>query len=123
MADVKFTAFVNSALTSSEGEVWLLKTAESHRRENSEGEWETTARTFRDVRLANNADAGIDLSEFAVEGTRVTVEGFEVTIHSERDGRDYYNLTVYATSIELAETQQSKPQQKRPAQKPRPNRR
>ena len=118
MANVKFTAFVNSALTSKEGEVWLLKTAESHRRENSEGEWETTARTFRDVRLSNNAPANIDLSEFAAEGTRVTVEGFELTIHSERDGQDYYNLTVYADSIELAESaQENKPQTKQTQQR------
>lgn len=102
MAQVKFTAFVNSALKSAEGEVWLLKTAESHRRENAEGEWETTARTFRDVRLSNSAPDNLDLSEFAAEGTRITVEGFELTTHTERDGQDYYNLTVYADSIELA---------------------
>lgn len=113
MAEIKFTGFVNNALKSAEGEVWLLKTAESHRRENANGEWETTARTFRDVRLSNNAPANIDLSEFAAEGTRVVVEGFEVTIHTESDGRDYYNLVVFANSIELAESSQAAAQQTR----------
>lgn len=124
MADIKFTGFVNQALTSAEGEVWLLKTAESHRRENAEtGEWETTARTFRDVRLSNDAAANIDLSAFAAEGTRIVVEGFEVTIHTERDGQDYYNLNVYASSIELAESAQPQPKAKAPAaRKPAPAR-
>lgn len=119
MADIEFTAFVNSALKSKEGEVWLLKTAESHRRENDNGEWETTARTFRDVRLSNNAPDNIDLSEFAAEGTRIRVKGFELTIHTERDGQDYYNLNVYADSIELAESaeQPAKPMRKASAQR------
>lgn len=117
MADIKFTGFVNSALTSSEGEVWLLKTAESHRRENEQGEWETTARTFRDVRLSKDAAANIDLSAFAEEGTRIVVEGFEITIHTEKDGRDFYNLNVFASSVELAESaeQPAKPVRKVPA--------
>ena len=116
MANVQFTAFVNNALKSSDGEVWLLKTAESHRREGEKGEWETTARTFRDVRLSNVAADNLDLSEFAAEGTRIVVEGFELTVHSEREGVDYYNLTVYADSIKLADSaeQPKKPVSKKP---------
>ena len=98
MADIKFTAFVNDVVASGQAGVWLLKTAESHRRENDAGEWETTARTFRDVRVAKGST--IDLNEFPRD-SRIQVEGFEVTVHSERDGQDYYNLCVWADSIEL----------------------
>jgi len=120
MADIEFTAFVDKVLTSKEdGQNWLLKTSETHRRENREtGEWETTARTFRDVRLSNDADP--DLFEAIHEGDRVRVKGFELTIASERDGQNYYNLTVYTSECELVvpdEQTPAKPQRK-PQQRP-----
>jgi single-stranded DNA-binding protein len=112
MADIKFTAFVNDVRSTADGkEVWLLKTAETHRREGENAEWETTGRTFRDVRAIR--DSGVDLSQFA-EGDRVTVEGFEVTIPSEHNGQTYYNLTVWANSVEPAAPAADSKQQARP---------
>jgi hypothetical protein len=125
MADIEFTAFVDKVLTSKEsGQNWLLKTSETHRRENREtGEWETTARTFRDVRLSNDSDP--DLFESVKEGDRVKIKGFELTIASERDDRTFYNLSVYASSCEPAEAAQqpAKEQGRRTTTPPRGNRR
>lgn len=115
MANVEFTGFVNKTLTNGDGQVWLLKTAEPHRRENDKGEWETTARTFRDVLLSRDSDP--DMFAGFTEGDRVTVKGYELTVHSQSGGNDYYNLTVYADSIELLVSEEKpKPKvNKRPA--------
>jgi hypothetical protein len=101
MANVEFTAFVNSILRNKDGQAWLLKTAEPHRRETvkGNGEWETTARTFRDVTLSNDADP--DMFESLHDGDRIVVKGFELTKHTSRGEQDFYNLTVYAYSAEL----------------------
>lgn len=116
MADIKFRAFVNDALTSSDGETWLLKTAETHRREKEDGSYETTARTFRDVRVSR--DSGIDLGEFS-EGDRVEVVGFETTIPSQKEGGEtFYNLTVWASSVEKLEPAEAPAASKAPARKP-----
>jgi hypothetical protein len=104
MALIEATVFVNSALTSKDGETWLLKTAESHRRENDKGEWETTGRTFRDVKLAKDSAKDLDLADFAKEDTRIHIKGFEFTVPSERGDQTFYNLTVIATDIEIAES-------------------
>jgi single-stranded DNA-binding protein len=122
MADIKFTAFVNDVRKTADGkEVWLIKTAETHRRENENGEWETTARTFRDVRAQRNQ--GVDLSQFQ-EGDLVSVEGFEITIPSESNGQTYYNLSVFAHTAEKVESKaEEKPAPpSRPAGNRRPTR-
>lgn len=118
MAAIEFIGFVND-VRQTDGEVWLLKTAETHRREGADGNWETTGRTFRDVRAI--ADSGIDLSDFKVDDI-ISVEGYEVTIPSKSGDTTYYNLTVWAHTIEKVESEKkpaAKPEAKRAANRRR----
>lgn len=101
MAKIEFIGFVNETRESN-GETWLLKTAETHRRDGENGERETTARTFRDVLAIR--DSGVDLSQFKANDL-VSIVGYESTVVSEHNGVTYYNLTVWANSVELYQAQ------------------
>ena len=97
MADVKVAnAFVEDVVSDRDGVVFALRTSEPHRRKNDQGEWETTARTFRTVRASR--DSGVDLSVFR-KGDRVEFQGSEKTEKRERDGRTFYDLIVWVASI------------------------
>lgn len=94
MAEIKFKAFVEDSKTTRDGEVFVLKTSEPHRRKNDQDQWETTARTFRDVK----ASRGVSLAGFS-KGDRVEVVGQEKTEVREYDGKKLYTLVVWAESI------------------------
>jgi single-stranded DNA-binding protein len=97
MADITFTAFIEDTVRSQSGGVFVLKTSEPHRRKNDRDEWETTARTFRDVKVSR--DAGINLDAFA-KGDRVDIAGTEKTeTRADTTGKKHYTLVVWASSI------------------------
>ena len=109
MAEITFEAFVEPWTKNTEQHpAWGLKSAETHRRkkESSDHEYETVGRTFRTVKVSRAS--GIDLTQFA-KGDRVKVEGWEVTETREHDGKKYYDLVVWADSVEAAERGQSQP--------------
>lgn len=101
MADIKFTAFIEDTVRNQQGGVFVLKTSETHRRKNDRDEWETTSRTYRDVKVSR--ESGINLDQFA-KGDRVEVAGSEKTerIRSTNGGKDFYPLVVWADSITRA---------------------
>lgn len=97
MADIKFTAFIEDTVRSQSGGVFVLKTSEPHRRKNDRDEWETTARTFRDVKVSR--EAGINLDAFT-KGDRVDITGSEKTeTRADTTGKKHYTLVVWASSI------------------------
>jgi len=80
---------------------WGMKTAEPHSRKNEDGKYETVGRTFRTVKVSRAS--GIDLTAFA-KGDRVSVWGKEVTEKRTHEGKDYYDLIVWADRVERAGT-------------------
>ena len=109
MAEITFEAFVEVWTKNIEAHpAWGLKSAETHRRkkESSDYEYETVGRTFRTVKVSRAS--GIDLTRFA-KGERIKVTGQEVTETREHDGKKYYDLVVWANSVEAAGRGQSQP--------------
>lgn len=100
MADITATVFIEDALRSQQGGVFVLKTAEPHRRKNDRDEWVTESRTFRDVKVSR--ESGINLDTFN-KGDRVVITGQEKTETREHDGKKFYSLVVWASSIVPAE--------------------
>lgn len=78
---------------------WGMKTAEPHSRKNEDGKYETIGRTFRTVKVSRASN--IDLTAFA-KGDRVQVWGKEVTEKRTHEGKDYYELIVWAVRVERA---------------------
>lgn len=78
---------------------WGMKTAEPHSRKNEAGGYDTVGRTFRTVKVPQSS--GIDLTRFR-KGDRVKISGREVTETREADGKKYYDLIVWADTVELA---------------------
>ena len=79
---------------------FVLKIAEPHSRQDDQGNWQTVARTFFDVKVKK--DSGIDLSQFA-KGARVKISGSQRTEVREHGGKKFYTLVVWADRIELAQ--------------------
>lgn len=97
MADIKVaSAFVEDVVTGRDGVPFALRTSEPHRRKNDRDEWETTARTFRTVRASR--DSGIRLTDY-VKGDRIEFTGTEKTEKREKDGKTYYDLVVWVSSL------------------------
>lgn len=94
MAEISFKAFVEDVKRTQSGEAFVLKTSEPHRRKNDQDQWETTARTFRDVK----ASRGVSLEGYG-KGDRVTVTGQEKTESRQHDGKTFYTLVVWAETI------------------------
>lgn len=91
MADVTIkSAFVE------DNKGFVLKIAEPHSRKNDQGGYDTVSRTFFDVKVRK--DSGVDLSQF-VKGQRVAVTGQQKTEVREYEGKKYYTLTIWASSI------------------------
>lgn len=84
--------------------VFVLKIAEPHSKQDEQGNWQTVARTFFDVKVKK--DSGIDLSQFA-KGSRVKISGSQRTEVREHQGKKHYTLVIWADSIERAEAGQS----------------
>ena len=82
--------------------VFVLKIAEPHSKQDEQGNWQTVARTFFDVKVKK--DSGIDLSQFA-KGTRVKIAGAQRTEVREHQGKKHYTLVIWADSIEQVEAQ------------------
>jgi type IV secretory pathway ATPase VirB11/archaellum biosynthesis ATPase len=95
VAKVQFTAFVEDAVTNRNGEIFVIKTAETHRKQ-VDNEWVTVGRTFRQVKAA--WEVPISFAEFP-KGARVDVVGTEVTEVREYEGRKFYDLVVKADSV------------------------
>ena len=91
MGNAQFKAFIDDVLEGRDGP-WALKTSEIHQRKTPEGGYETTARTFRTVK------GDIDFSRFA-KGDLVFVAGVEKTEKRTHDGKDYYDLVVWADAV------------------------
>jgi hypothetical protein len=85
---------------------WGMKTAEPHSKKNDSGKYETVGRTFRTVKVSRSS--GIDLSQFR-KGQRVKLSGSEITESREHEGKTYYDLVVWADSVELADGAQATP--------------
>ena len=79
---------------------FVLKIAEPHSRQDDQGNWQTVARTFFDVKVKK--DSGIDLSRFA-KGARVKISGSQRTEVREHQGKKHYTLVIWADSIEQAD--------------------
>jgi single-stranded DNA-binding protein len=93
------SAFVESWTKNTEHHpAWGMKTAEPHSRKNEDGKYETVGRTFRTIKVGR--DAGIDLTVFR-KGDRVHVWGSEVTVTREHEGKNFYDLVVWADRVEL----------------------
>lgn len=82
--------------------VFVLKIAEPHSKQDEQGNWQTVARTFFDVKVSR--DSGIDLSQFG-KGDRVRVIGNQRTEVREHQGKKFYSLVVWADTIEAAQSQ------------------
>lgn len=103
------SAFVESWTKNQEQHpAWGMRTAEQHRRKNDQGQYETVGRTFRTIKVSRSS--GIDLTQFA-KGDRVKVTGSEVTESREYEGKTYYDLIVWADSVELVQAGQRQVQQ------------
>lgn len=100
MAEIVVEGFVEQVIMS-KGKAFALKVTETHRAKNEAGEWYTKARTYRTVKAGK--DTGIDFSQF-YENTRVKVVGSEITEEREYEGKKYYDLVVWASSIETLES-------------------
>lgn len=91
MADVTIkSAFVE------DNKGFVLKIAEPHSKKNDQGGYDTVSRTFFDVKASR--DSGINLDQF-VKGQRVAVTGQQKTEVREYEGKKYYTLTIWASSI------------------------
>lgn len=108
MAKVVFDAFVEEVARSSrDGSVFALRTAETHRRKDESGNYHTTARTFRQVKLTRESASSL---ERFVKGDRVHVEGTEKTEKfTSSDGRDMFSITVYADVVEPSGNANARP--------------
>lgn len=116
MAEIKVSsAFVEDVVSDREGNVFALRTSEPHRRKNDQGEWETTARTFRTVKVSR--DSGVSLSEYR-KGDRVEFTGNEKTERRDKDGKTYYDLVVWASSVAAVSGQSGRQQQQQPEPAP-----
>jgi single-stranded DNA-binding protein len=75
---------------------FVLKVAEPHSRKNDQGGYDTVSRTFFDVKVSR--ESGINLEQF-VKGSRVAITGQQKTEVREYEGKKYYTLTIWASSI------------------------
>ena len=115
MAEISFEAFIEPwTKNSDEHPAWGMKSAETHRKkkDGSDHEYETTGRTFRTVKVSRAS--GIDLTQFR-KGDRVKVTGQESTEGREYDGKKYYDLVVWAQTVEAADRGQSQAAKSAPA--------
>ena len=92
------SAFVEDAKGSP---TFVLKIAEPHSKKNEQGGWDTVSRTFYDVKVSR--DSGIDLSQFQ-KGDRVSLGGNLKTEVREHEGKKFYTLTIWADSVQVAES-------------------
>lgn len=107
MAEITFEAFIEPWTKNTEAHpAWGLKSAETHRKKNESGDYETSGRTFRTVKVSRAS--GIDLTQFA-KGDRIKVEGQEITETREHEGKKYYDLVVWARTVEIASRGQQQP--------------
>lgn len=91
---------------------WGMKTSEPHSRKRDDGSYETVGRTYRTVKVSRSSD--IDLAEFN-EGDRVRIVGREVTEAREHEGKKFYDLVVWADSVDLESRQPVTRNQAQPA--------
>jgi hypothetical protein len=100
MAQITYTAFIESVIRNQSGDAFALKTSEPHRKQDVDGQWVTTARTFRDVKVSR--ESGIQLAQFQ-DGERIDITGTEKTeTRTDTNGKKHYSLVVWATSITRA---------------------
>lgn len=114
LAKVVFDAFVEEVQRGSrDGAVFALRTAETHRRKDDDGNYYTTARTYRQVKMAKprDGDRVVGTLEGFAKGDRIHVEGSEKTerFTSNVDGRELYTLTVYADLVEPSGSRHAQP--------------
>lgn len=81
---------------------FVLRVAEPHSKKDDQGNWQTVARTFFDVKVGR--ESGIDLGRF-VKGARVKIVGSQRTEVREHEGKKFYTLVIWADSIEQVEGQ------------------
>ncbi|GAA4774484.1 hypothetical protein [Microbacterium gilvum] len=98
MATIVFKAFIDDVLIGRDGP-WALRTSELHQRKTDTG-YETVARTFRTVK------GDIDFTRYA-KGDRVAVAGQERTEKRTHEGKDYYDLVVWAEAVSHVPTRQN----------------
>lgn len=79
---------------------FVLKCAEPHSKKDDQGNWQTVARTFFDLKVGR--ESGIDLSQFG-KGARIKVWGNQRTEVREHEGKKFYSLVVWADRIEVAQ--------------------
>lgn len=79
---------------------FVLKCAEPHSKKDDQGNWQTVARTFFDLKVGR--ESGIDLAQFG-KGARIKVWGNQRTEVREHDGKKFYSLVVWADRIEVAQ--------------------
>lgn len=79
---------------------FVLKCAEPHSKKDDQGNWQTVARTFFDLKVGR--ESGIDLAQFG-KGARIKVWGNQRTEVREHEGKKFYSLVVWADRIELAQ--------------------
>jgi hypothetical protein len=75
---------------------FVLKIAEPHSKKNEQGGYDTTSRTFFDVKVSR--DSGINLEQFQ-KGQRISVKGNQKTEVREWEGKKLYSLVIWADSI------------------------
>jgi hypothetical protein len=97
------SAFVEDVISGANG-VFGLKTAEPHSRKDDAGKWQTVARTFRSVK--SSRDSGVSFDGFA-KGDRVHIWGNEKTEKRTYEGKDYFDLVVWADRVEAVEPRSS----------------
>lgn len=97
------SAFVEELIGSP---TFALKLSEPHSKKDENGKWQTTSRTFFDLKVGR--DSGIDLGRFT-KGDRVTFTGTQKTETREHQGKKYYTLTVWADSVDIASQGQPAP--------------
>jgi hypothetical protein len=78
---------------------FVLKIAEPHSKKNESGGYDTTSRTFFDVKVSR--DSGINLEQFQ-KGQRITLKGNQKTEVREWEGKKLYTLVIWADSIAVA---------------------
>jgi hypothetical protein len=96
MAEIRFDAFVEDVISGPSGP-FALKVAEPHSRKDEAGKWQTIARTFRTVKASR--DSGVDFGAFS-KGDRISVAGAEKTEVREYQGKKFYDLVVWAESVQ-----------------------
>ena len=79
---------------------FVLKCAEPHSKKDDQGNWQTVARTFFDLKVGR--ESGIDLAQFG-KGARIKVWGNQRTEVREHEGKKFYSLVVWADRIEVAQ--------------------